>query len=215
MANIICLGLNPSQQITLQFHKVELGSVNRAEKKSVGVGGKGQNFAVAAQQYSPSRVTLLQFLGGYTGSIISDILTKKQIKQLTVNTHGSTRICTTLITHEMTEIIEPSDPISVHEKDQLTANFLTEVENSSYGGIAIMGSYPPGIPDDYYKDIVVNKKDKLVLLDCYRGITKVLETNSLDILKINLSEAKELTKIAEIDEINKYLWNTYLSLIHI
>src|SRR5687767_3090955 len=73
-------------------------------------------------------------------------------------------------------------------------------------GVAICGTFPPGVGDVYAK--IASWKDKkfLLLLDSYRGsctsrsvpnpcigVEPALLSRNVDILKINLSEFKSLT----------------------
>ncbi|KAJ1717888.1 hypothetical protein LPJ61_007077, partial [Coemansia biformis] len=81
---------NPALQITLRLDRVALGDVNRATEQTNSLGGKGQNFAVAAKQYygSADRVTLLQILGGPTGDQIQAMEDSEGFRTIT-GTGGS------------------------------------------------------------------------------------------------------------------------------
>lgn len=78
---------------------------------------KGQNFAIACEQYGEAdKITLLQFIGGRNGAYVQNYLCEKGIHQVTgmsffvivVAVEKSTRQCTTLLdgrSGEMTELI--------------------------------------------------------------------------------------------------------------
>jgi fructose-1-phosphate kinase PfkB-like protein len=60
--------------------------VNRAYRKCHSIGGKGQNFAIACQQYGyVDKVSILQFTGGLTGSYIKSELNDKNVHHIDGN----------------------------------------------------------------------------------------------------------------------------------
>jgi fructose-1-phosphate kinase PfkB-like protein len=67
--DVLVFGLNPAYQSTLSFPNLVLGEVNRAQRKSNSIGGKGQNFSIACANYGKSEmITIAQIVGGSNGS---------------------------------------------------------------------------------------------------------------------------------------------------
>ena len=117
--------------------------MNRAEAHTLGVGGKGQNAAKAACAFgafvsnatigasseSPCRVTVAQFLGGYTGEQIRQLQMQQGIEDITV-TGATTRQFMTLVDYPRTglptisELITPSEPVSSAAADELLAKIV-------------------------------------------------------------------------------------------
>ena len=116
--------------------------VNRAEAHTLGVGGKGQNAAKAACAFgafasaafgasgaSPCRVTVAQFLGGYTGEQIRQLQMQQGIEDITVM-GATTRQFMTLVDYPRTglptisELITPSEPVSSAAADELLAKIV-------------------------------------------------------------------------------------------
>lgn len=108
--------------------------VNRAEAHTLGVGGKGQNAAKAACEFSAASpkacdVTVAQFLGGYTGEQIRQLQMQQGIHDITV-TGATTRQFMTLIDYPssglptISELITPSEPVSPAASDELLAKIV-------------------------------------------------------------------------------------------
>jgi fructose-1-phosphate kinase PfkB-like protein len=97
----------------------------------------------------------------------------------------------------MTEVIEPSGPVSSQEFETLITTSLLLLKRN-LKGISICGSLPPGVPESFYVTIAQNKPDGAVLLldalnaDC-------LMTAKVDIIKINLDEARKMMNDYESD----------------
>lgn len=112
--------------------------VNRAETHTLGVGGKGQNAAKAACEFSAGSpkacdVTVAQFLGGYTGEQIRQLQMQQGIRDITV-TAATTRQFMTLVDYPssghssglptISELITPSEPVSPAASDELLAKIV-------------------------------------------------------------------------------------------
>eukprot|EP00438_Fugacium_kawagutii_P001688 Skav202602 [mRNA] locus=scaffold2348:124079:124976:+ [translate_table: standard] len=129
---LLVLGLNPGLQHILRLRALDLGQVNRAEVHTLGVGGKGQNAAKAACEFSGRKacdVTVAQFLGGYTGEQIRQLQMQQGIQDITV-TGATTRQFMTLVDYPssglptISELITPSEPISPAASDELLAKIV-------------------------------------------------------------------------------------------
>ncbi|KAI9596657.1 hypothetical protein BDF19DRAFT_438196 [Syncephalis fuscata] len=201
---VLCIGLNPAFQTTLHFEHFNKGGVNRSFKKTHSIGGKGQNFAMACEQYAQhERVTLLQFVGGMTGNFITQVLDEKHIHQINVTTRKATRTCTTVLdqsVNDMTELIEPTGLICRTERESLENLAETLIGNGRdhLRAIALCGTYPTGITGSTYARIAKAKSPHMtLLLDAYKDVGSVLATGQVDIFKINKEELAVL--VQEID----------------
>jgi fructose-1-phosphate kinase PfkB-like protein len=187
--------LNPALQKTLVFDRWVRGQVNRAREILTSVGGKGQQFSRAANHLIPGMVTLSQFLGGENGERLGRMIEHAGVKQITVASSGETRCCITAIdasTGDATELIEPSATILPGEVEKLlasTSQFLSEGEVS---GLALCGTWPPGVDESFYVTLAQSKGNAILLLDSYRDISAVLATGHVDILKLNAGELRSL-----------------------
>lgn len=198
--SILTLGLNPAYQRILLFDNVIVGQVNRASERRVAIGGKGQHAALACNSLKPGCCACAQFLGGDTGATLAAKMDEMQIPQITVKVETPTRICTTLLsaaTNEMTELIDPSSTIPAPAVAELRQQVLTSL--SQVRGVALCGTYPPGVDGSFYADVINKKRSAFVVLDGYRGIETALATKGVDLLKVNAHEIRSLTGVRDID----------------
>ena len=211
MKQILVCGLNPAWQKTLTFDRLSLDEVNRAKTLHTIASGKGINFSRAASLWGKCSVTVLHPLGGGTGKQIQESLSEEGLASVSVTTECATRTCSTLMSvtdGTATEIIEPSGGISAeeYEKIMLTAR----IEISSADGLAICGTYPPGIPEQCYADLVsiASEQKKPVLMDACKGIENAL-TAGVTILKINKSELQGLSGADSVEEGIRFCFEKY------
>ncbi|KAJ2706970.1 hypothetical protein FB645_001111 [Coemansia sp. IMI 203386] len=184
------------------FSTLVQGQVNRATKQTSSLGGKGQNFAFATRQlYGHSdRVTLLQILGGTTGSQIEALETSLGFDFITVPTQNATRICTTCLdahTGQMTELVGISEPIEERVAEQYEKQAIELLKSESAPmALALCGSSPPGLNPSCIANIVSSRQPKktVVFVDSASGILPVLQTGCVDILKINSDEITAIAK---------------------
>ncbi|KAJ1938537.1 hypothetical protein GGF37_004775 [Kickxella alabastrina] len=195
--DILCLAPNASYQVTMLFDKIIAGNVNRASKQSQSIGGKGQNFSIATKQFygHTNRVTLLQILGGHTGTQIENMLLEQGIDCITVHTPLPTRTCTTCLdvsTNQMTELIGISNRV----EEEVVAEYVDIATRLLHSGappraLTLCGTIPPGFNSERIAEIISSKTDKtLVFVDAAIDILPLLDTGKVDILKVNLSELK-------------------------
>ena len=108
-------------------------------------------------------------------------MTTKEINQITIPISVTTRTCTTLLDKsngKSTEIIEPSGKLIDAEVNSMM-NLLKDTIKL-YDGIAMCGTFPPGITSDIYHQIASGKSDNaIVLLDAYKDVTHVLSSGKV------------------------------------
>lgn len=191
--HILAVGLNPAWQKTLFFERFAYGRVNRAETMEELAAGKGINVARAAQA-DGAQATVVQFAGGEAGRKILAALADEGIAELTVATRAATRTCTTILDaaeRSMTELIEPSQAVTEAEIAALRGHIADAIP--ACHGVAICGTFPPGVPEDFYADIIASLRGRRpVVLDAYRGVGLALAQGP-DVVKINADELASLT----------------------
>ena len=206
--SLLIIGLNPAYQRSIQLNNLNNGEVNRGQSVSLGIGGKGQNCAVATKCLTNIDIKLVQFVGsGHEGDALIDLIEKSQISTITQRINGPCRCAITLVDQskdmEATEIVEPSSKVNsndidaiLHEVKQLSNNESKSNKNSA---IAFMGSAPPGCEPDLYGKFVKASMPKKIVVDTLFGLDSIFE-NAEDIdasvlLKVN---GRELCKLANI-----------------
>ena len=210
-ASTVIVGLNGALQkrfILPSGTSLVPGDVHRAEQVHVGVGGKGQDVAIALSCLQFKNIRLAQFVGsGPDGDQVYDLLQEmigEDAMSLTVRPASHMRTCTTIVASDMsTELVEPSGVITKEEKDELMAKLSFEKEGA--GALCIMGSMPPGCPPEMYADIYarVHGESTLCLIDSVVGIEPLLKTIASSkargptILKVNASELCRLAKVSK------------------
>lgn len=192
---ILALGLNPAYQKTILFDTLRLGAVNRSAESHAVASGKGINFARAVRTWGHAECVVLQPLGGVIGELVAAGLSAEGIPAVTVPVKSCTRICSTLLCETAgtaTEVIEPAAPLAPQECDRLFDALKKHL--SDYQGLAICGTYPPGITPEFYCEAVrlARRQGIPVLLDAFREMREVL-SQGLAFLKINREELSELS----------------------
>ena len=247
----IVVGANPALQkrfiLSSTSPKLVPGDVHRASNIQVGIGGKGQDVAVTLGCLSAGspHVYLAQFLGkGPEGdlalSLMKDILLEKDdncdglasaLEALTVRTDTILRTCTTIVAHDSaTELVEPSDTISPGEIQMLFDKIDQFTSHQEVRGLCIMGSMPPGCPDNLYGAIfekaMTRNPQAVAIIDTVVGLEPLFQqmksnsdvTHGKRILKVNLAELCRLANIyiksetseASLEQINHAV-NGFLS----
>ncbi len=209
--HILATGLNPAWQKTLFFDNLRFYEVNRARDVKHMASGKGVNFARAAKNWKKKEATVFQFAGGETGEKICAYLDAELISHSSVTVDKPTRTCTTCLcgsSKEMTELIEPSGEISAEASLELLTRIKKHVPESA--GVALCGTFPPGISPDFYLSIAkeASKQKRPLILDAWLNVTPTLE-HGVEILKINLEEIMTLTGQSSGEAAIKHCLNNY------
>lgn len=196
---LLLVGLNPAWQKILRFREFVPGNVNRADSLAECASGKAGN-AARTLKCLGIRSSLAQFVGGDIGEKICNELETNGIGHIFVSTGARTRTCTTLISERdgmVTELIEPSQKISPPDIKLLKDKILSRI--NKFSGIALCGTFPPGVGEDFYATIAAAARGKAaVLLDGVKGVGKTLDVG-VDVLKINHDELSRLTGESELE----------------
>jgi tagatose 6-phosphate kinase len=202
MNPLLAVGLNPAWQATLVFPSFHPGEVNRAEACFATAAGKAVNFARAAGKWG--RVArIVQFAGGDTGRKLCRELSREHLEHVSVTLRHPTRTCVTCLdaaAGAMTELIEPSSPVPAAAVRRLWARLCDELPDAA--GVALCGTFPPGVSPRFYADAVVAARALClpVLLDAWREIGPALAAGP-DILKVNRAELAQVVGDGDLPEL--------------
>jgi len=146
----VIIGLNAALQkrfILPPSTNLEPGNVHRSARVEVGVGGKGQDVAVALSCLDRSedcqdKVILTQFIGnGPEGDTVLSALKQRHLSDsLTIRNKAPLRTCTTIVSDACaTELVENSGTISKNEMSDLFDKVERLTETGKAGCLCIMG----------------------------------------------------------------------------
>nr|MBC8205536.1 1-phosphofructokinase [Kiritimatiellota bacterium] len=96
---ILCCGIFPALQRTLELKTLKTGAVNRVRSVTQSVGGKATNAARVLKTLGADPL-LFGFTGGDTGSTIKKLLDNEGIGHVFVETSVPTRTAQTLLTDD-------------------------------------------------------------------------------------------------------------------
>ncbi|GMI13304.1 hypothetical protein TrLO_g11462 [Triparma laevis f. longispina] len=206
---IVVIGPNPAIQKTITLPSPLVpDNVHRATSVTLGVGGKGQNVAIALHKLHPNsnEVELHQFgSSDTTGETLRSLL-PASLQTSTTTSSTPVRTCTTLLSPDgiATEIIEPTPPITSDELTTFLASLSTFLTTTP-SVVVCMGSVPPSTPPSFYGDCVkasnVDSSSTIVIdvssLPLLQGLLDNCPKVKDIILKCNLSEIEKMVGTPE------------------
>lgn len=147
---IYTITVNPSIDYVVQLPQMTLGSVNRLAHTAKLPGGKGINVSQILNDLDqPNKA--LGFIGGFTGTFISDALKAKGLDCHFTSIADDTRINVKIHAEEETELNGAGPDITAKEIEA----FYTELANLTPNDVVVMsGSLAPSLPDSFYYDII-------------------------------------------------------------
>jgi len=221
---ILCLNLNAAIDKTIVVSSFELNRIHRPESLIALAGGKGCNVARALKTLTETPV-VSGWVGGFAGQFIEKELQREGILTDFVHTGFESRTCTSIWDREkqtMTEIYEVGEPVPLAKIDELRQHVPAIIRK--YQAVTLSGSLPPGVPSDFYADLIeiARKENVLTFLDTSgdalrAGVeagpffVKPNETEAKSLLGLRLTDALDFAQAAT--EISKrYKTNVLLSL---
>lgn len=147
---VLCIGVTPALQRTLQFDHVRRDEVNRALAVTTSPAGKGINVALVLSALGV-RAIATGFAGGETGALVLRQLKARGVTPDFVATAAPTRICTTAIDGSdgtVTELVEEMTPPRPAEWRAFFARIATAI--ARYPLAVMAGALPPGVPATIY-----------------------------------------------------------------
>ena len=195
---ILCCGVFPALQRTLELKTLKTGSINRVRSTSCSVGGKATNAARVLKILGADPL-LFGFAGGETGKTIQHLLDKEGIEHALVETNIPTRTAQTLLAddaHDFTEIIEDTAPLSSKDWKTLIKTFQGLEKESNT--IIVSGTLPPHVPQEIYSELLRGTENKTVIIDTPgKPLLAALE-HQPTLVKINSEEL--LKRTIQIDD---------------
>lgn len=176
---------NAALDKTYLLDRFILDRVHRPRETRVLAGGKGVNVARVLKTLG-AKATATGFLGGNIGREVREKLADEGIPESFVEVAGETRLCLAVIdtsARTQTEINETGPEITPAARERFRARFEASLESAAW--VALCGSLPPGVPPDFYKD--------LILLAREHGVPTALDAGG-DALRLGLEAAPNIVK---------------------
>lgn len=187
---IYTVTLNPSIDYIVHVEELKLGDLNRMTNDFKLPGGKGINVSRILKRIQ-TESTALGFLGGFTGSFISDWLTQERIQTNFTKVREDTRINIKLKSKNETEINGLGPALSNEELQELK-QALSLV---SAGDIVVLsGSTPATLREGFYEEliqIIKEKQAEFVIDTTGKDLLNALQNKPL-LIKPNNHELAEL-----------------------
>jgi tagatose 6-phosphate kinase len=186
---ILCVGGTPAMQRTLLFDRLDVGEVNRAREVRVTASGKVTNAARAATVLG-GRALLLTFLGGDSGRFVARELEAAGVPHEPVWVDAPTRVCATLVEESgrVTELVEEGGAVPGEKAADLERLALEKLREAE--ALCLIGSLPPGVPEDLYAVLTKAARDAGVpaLVDAQKGLLRAALEARPFLVKPNLEE---------------------------
>jgi tagatose 6-phosphate kinase len=198
---ILCLNLNAAIDKTFVVSSFEINRIHRPESVIALAGGKGCNVARALKTLGETS-TVSGWVGGFSGQFIEKELHLEGIQTDFIHTDFESRSCTSILDREkqtMTEIYEMGETVPVEKINELRDHILAII--GEYKAITLSGSLPPGVPSDFYADLIniARKENVLTFLDTSgEALRKGAESGPF-LIKPNETESKSLLGISSND----------------
>ncbi len=151
---ILCVNPNAAIDKTVVVPSFRLNEIQRPEQVLAFPGGKGCNVARALKRLGETPL-VSGWVGGFAGQFIESGLHAEGIQTAFVYTEFESRTCLSIldpIDHTLTELYEKGDPIPPAKVEEFKAFFQANV--SQYAAATFSGSLPPGVPPDFYAQLL-------------------------------------------------------------
>ena len=153
-APVLCVGLTPTVQRTLEFDAFRVDHVNRARRTTVSAAGKGVNVALVLHALGAPSLTL-GFLGGPGGAVVDEYLAARGVGRAWIRARRPTRTCTTVLDEasgRVTELVEEAPLPEPDEWAALHAQLAGRLPGAPW--LALSGALMPGSPPDTFERIL-------------------------------------------------------------
>jgi fructose-1-phosphate kinase PfkB-like protein len=196
-------------QRTLRFESLRPGGVNRAYEARVTASGKVVNVARVVTTLG-GQALLATFLGGDPGRFVARELDEAGVPHevVWVEDDAPTRTCATLLPDDgpVTELVEEASPVS--EKDVAALEAVVTGRLKEAESLCLIGSFPPGVPDDFYARLVraARGADVPALVDAKGAPLRAALSERPFLVKPNLEEAADTLNVSTKQHANPHLW---------
>ena len=161
---IVSVSLNPSIDRMVEIDSFQYGGMNRIQKiRSEDAAGKGMNVALAAKILGLD-VACIGFLPEKNGSLLEQRLHKAGCEYDFIPIKGSVRINTKIYDREKGTVTELNETGSVVTSENLEAMMqLIQKWQDKASVFVLTGSLPPGCPEDFYRQLILQTKVRCIL----------------------------------------------------
>jgi len=221
---ILCLNLNAAIDKTIVVSSFEINKIHRPESVIALAGGKGCNVARALKTLGEEPI-VSGWVGGFAGQFIETELHREGMQTDFIYTDFESRTCTSILDREnetMTEIYERGETVPTEKVEELRDHIRKNI--GRYKAVTLSGSLPPGVPSDFYADVIEIAKAAGVLTfldssgDALRGgveagpfFVKPNETEVKSLLDVNTSDSLDFVQAA-VEVSTRYETNVVLSM---
>ncbi|SDC27592.1 1-phosphofructokinase [Pelagirhabdus alkalitolerans] len=192
--------LNPSVDYILHVDQLNEGKLNRGSSPAYYPGGKGVNVSRILNRLD-TKNTAIGFVGGFTGTFITDALEAEGVETQFIKTDYPTRINLKLKSHVETEINGPGGQIHDLVLDQLKKQIKQMTSDDT---LVLAGSLPKSVPSNLYVELAQQAQVRgvRVIADTSSDSLKALLGVPLFLVKPNQDELAELFDV-KIDSVEK------------
>lgn len=151
-APVVTVTPNPALDRTLRVDELSFGGIARVQAVREDPGGKGINVSRVLREFG-CPTAALGFLGGSTGRSLADTMATLGIDADFIAVPGETRTNLTVTdgTREI-KVNGPGPEVPPSAIEALVARVRKRARESS--AVVLAGSLPPGIPADFYADLI-------------------------------------------------------------
>ena len=191
---ILSVTLNPCIDRTIYIDKMRVGETTRASQSRLMAGGKGNNAARLIKNLG-EEVHCLNFLGGYTGKIIQELITEKDgILLDAVWTRAPSREAVTVLEESgrWSAFIEPGFDVTPALAEELKEKFRSLIKSARL--VIFCGSVPTKALSGIYFNLIqeANAAGVISIIDSYgEALARAVEARPF-MVRVNLAEASGL-----------------------
>ncbi|NUS42691.1 MAG: 1-phosphofructokinase [Mycobacteriaceae bacterium] len=177
MPGIVTLTVNPTVDLTFEVPGLVCEGKSRAVQRNVQAGGGGINVARYVQRLGAAAIAV-HTRGAETGEWLNRLLDTEGIRHIGVPVAEPTRVGVVVddvgAGHSV-HIVPPGPTLTEVEGGRCIETVYDALEPGGF--LVITGSLPPGLPDDYFTDLIrqANDREVRVLHDiCGEPLRKAL-----------------------------------------
>ncbi|MCL2386534.1 MAG: hexose kinase [Defluviitaleaceae bacterium] len=185
---IIVVSLNPCIDWQYTVPKYEHGELNRVQRTRSDVAGKGINVAIALKNLGLSPLCV-GFNFAENGALLTQRLDALGVRHNFVEVNGAIRVNIKLY-EETTKTMTELNQSGAFVAESAQAELLAKLENlnDEAGILVLSGSYPQGVPVDFYASICQKWRGKIFLDAEGEALVRAVDTGCVFAIKPNLFE---------------------------
>ena len=217
---IATVTLNPAIDQTVSVDNFQAGTVNRTLTSRLDAGGKGVNVASFLADYG-LEVAATGFLGKENAELFERHFARKKIEDCFIRVPGETRVNIKIMDERNQETTDLNMPGKA--PDQNNINRLSEQVEAlaeSCEWIVLSGNLPPGLPSNFYADLIqsIKRKNNQIILDTSGdALVEGLRAGPC-MIKPNIDElshlmGRELSELADIHAAARSLLNVDVQVV--